>query len=252
MNKGILIIAYPGIFGAENYCEGVLRDINNYKDFFMSPAGGGWKDEEIHILDTPTIDQVINAVDYHNLLDYSMIIFSGHGYYDPIEKHTVMEINNDEHLSETALSKVGIKRTIILDCCRVPYSPILESIQELVIKREASLGFINLQEIREQYENRIMECPKGIVRIYSCDVGETAGDDQREGGVYSWNLLREAKRWSVSNRPLHRLLMEKHIFKFLSIVEVHTMVCKNINEQTPRIIKPRTSPYYPFAVRTGD
>ena len=42
MTRKALIISNPGELGAENYCEGVKKDVANYKNFLMSAAGGGW------------------------------------------------------------------------------------------------------------------------------------------------------------------------------------------------------------------
>ena len=39
MKKKILIISNPGAVGAENYCEGVKKDVENYKKYFTSPEG---------------------------------------------------------------------------------------------------------------------------------------------------------------------------------------------------------------------
>ena len=47
MRKKILILSNPGREGAENYCEGVKRDVDNYKQFFLSPVGGNWYESEI-------------------------------------------------------------------------------------------------------------------------------------------------------------------------------------------------------------
>ena len=41
MTRKALIISNPGEIGAENYCEGVLKDVENFKNYLQSPKGGG-------------------------------------------------------------------------------------------------------------------------------------------------------------------------------------------------------------------
>ena len=38
MKKKILIISNPGAVGAENYCEGVKKDVENYKKYLNTLA----------------------------------------------------------------------------------------------------------------------------------------------------------------------------------------------------------------------
>ena len=53
MIRRALIIGNPGTPGKENYCQGVIKDVGNYKAYLKSPLGGMWSDEEINILDHP-------------------------------------------------------------------------------------------------------------------------------------------------------------------------------------------------------
>lgn len=60
MRKKILILSNPGREGAENYCEGVKRDVDNYKQFFLSPVGGNWYESEIDCRQYATKSEVLN------------------------------------------------------------------------------------------------------------------------------------------------------------------------------------------------
>ena len=53
MTRRALIISNPGELGAENYCEGVNKDVINYKKYLMSSVGGGWYEDEIVCLEKP-------------------------------------------------------------------------------------------------------------------------------------------------------------------------------------------------------
>ncbi len=80
MKKRVLLIGNPGDEDADNYCRGVLRDIDNYKQYFMSFAGGEWYESEIKTMLKPSKIEVETEISKMQDLDYSIIVFSGHGY----------------------------------------------------------------------------------------------------------------------------------------------------------------------------
>lgn len=81
MERYALIIANPGETGAENYCEGVNKDVVSYKSFLSSPIGGYWQSGEITTLIRPTALAVQAEMIKAKLADYALIIFAGHGLY---------------------------------------------------------------------------------------------------------------------------------------------------------------------------
>ena len=53
MTRKALIVGNPGEDGAENYCAGVLKDVENFNTYLQSPRGGGWYATEITTLMRP-------------------------------------------------------------------------------------------------------------------------------------------------------------------------------------------------------
>ncbi len=241
MTRKALIISNPGEIGAENYCEGVNKDVINYKNFLMSPQGGYWYENEIVCLERPTF-AILNAqMASLKDIDYTMIIFCGHGYSHKGE--TILELKTDVEVYAHSLKNGAKKRTIILDCCRKNAEVINESIIHEFSARIAKQG-MDAMSARRFYDESILNCANGIIVTYACDLDETAGDDSRNGGYYSSSLIKSAKSWSESI----------HYYKsYKSVVEIHEQAAELTKRksgylQNPQIEKPRSSPYFPFAV----
>jgi len=64
MKRRVLIITNAGKVGASNYCDGVLKDKENYVSFFTSAYGGYFSNSEIKVLNKPPNERfcVIAAV----------------------------------------------------------------------------------------------------------------------------------------------------------------------------------------------
>lgn len=242
MSRKALIISNPGEIGAENYCEGVNKDVINYKDFLMSPQGGYWFENEIICLKRPSFEVLDSYMKSLNNIDYTMIIFCGHGY--SYKDETIIELKNDCDVYADSLKNGAIKRTIILDCCRKG----AKSIDESIIHEYASLiqkSTMDGMSARKYYDELISSCPNDVVVTYACDLNETAKDDSRKGGYYSYSLLQCARQWA-----------EQSTFSksYQSIVTAHEQAAKITKvksnyEQNPQIEKPKSTPYFPFVVR---
>lgn len=247
MNKKILIISNPGEPSAENYCEGVNVDVAKYQDFFKTALGGGWYSHEIQHLDRPTKTAVIETVKKLSTLDYSIIIFCGHGWYSSVDNSTVLELKNGQELSEMELRKNGAKRTIILDCCREIYNEsILESAMEVfAMERDANL--LSIDKCRRFYEKAITKASTGLIVAHACSLDETAGDNSQSGGLYSESLRISANKWRKNNT------VSSDNYSILSIVATHKTAAEHVKvrsggRQNPQMEKPRSLPYYPFAI----
>ena len=61
MKRRALIIGNPGEKGKEGYCAGVLKDVENYQEFLMSPVGGSWEKSEIAVRLLPSRVEPLTA-----------------------------------------------------------------------------------------------------------------------------------------------------------------------------------------------
>ncbi|WP_146680170.1 caspase family protein [Oceanococcus atlanticus] len=248
MNKKILLISNPGEPGAENYCEGVNVDVREYKSYFTSPIGGAWTADEIRHLDRPRVDDVRQEISALANLDYSLVIFCGHGWYSATDSSTILELRAGQSMDEAELRYQGAKRTILLDCCRKVYR---ESLKEELLAK--SLNFcedhrLSGAECRKYYESAISNASAGLVILHACDVNETAGDDSKRGGYYSDGLRRSALDWDRATA-----IDLSQNYRICSVVESHGNASELVGRrsggrQNPQIEKPRSKPYFPFAV----
>ena len=112
MRKKILMI------GNTDDLPGVPVDISDYYNFFTSPAGGDWYDEEIDILLNPMQHELLETLaeieeaDY----DYLITVFSGHG--EETSDGTVLSINRErETILLHNLTELADRQLLIIDCC---------------------------------------------------------------------------------------------------------------------------------------
>ena len=255
MKRKVLIIINPGEDEkADNYCKGVFVDADNYKSYFMTPYGGNWKEPEIAILDRPTKANVKLELDKMSLLDFSIVIFCGHGFYSSISKSNILELNSMEHIDSVDLKRGADKRIIILDCCRKIHA---EYINEAVIEKAKTFSetmgglLLNPLECEKYYNKTIMECEGQIIICNGADIDEFADDDSSKGGLYSSNLLKFSREYV--GKKLETIDL-KSKYKCESIVAVQNGVSPLVavasgNKQHPQIQKPRSAQkYLPFIV----
>ena len=106
MKRKCLIVGYPGEIGKKGYCQGVLRDLENYQSFLMSPLGGAWKQSEIF----PMLSKPKSLVQQHLGRiandEYLLFIFCGHGYFNENIRQTVIQINSNDEMTEIGRAHV--------------------------------------------------------------------------------------------------------------------------------------------------
>lgn len=102
-----------------------------------------------------------------------------------------------------------------------------------------------LKNTRDVYEQIIKGMPVMNLFLYSCDFGETSGDDSRSGGFYSSALLDVCHQQARENHNLGQCY-------YLSAANAHELakpiVKRKKNNQNPQIEKPRSGPYLPLAI----
>ena len=170
---------------------GVPVDVNNYYEFFTSPDGGHWCDEEIDILYNPTRHRLLNRIDKIAEADYDYLItiFTGHG--EEAKDGTVLAINGeDETITLDDLTNLSQKQLLIIDCCRgIALMPKEKAFQ----KAGATMLSMSRDPIRQAYEDRIMAASPQEIILFACEEGEPAGEDPEDGGAYSYYLLRAVR-----------------------------------------------------------
>lgn len=238
MTRKALIIGNPGETGAENYCAGVLKDVDNFKTYLQSSRGGGWYRNEISTLMKPDKTTLSGALLSLYEVDYTFVVFCGHGY--AWKEETILELSKNNEINANYLKLGAKKRTIILDSCRKEEYP-LKSILEHQGIEKSFVADAAIANSRRNFDNALTRCVDGIVLINSCAYNETATDLDKYGGLYCYNYIKYAAQYPLSSN------------QYLTVVGVHNATSEIVREnsagnQNPTIEKPRTMPYFPFAV----
>lgn len=243
MRKQALIISNPGETGSSGYCEGVNKDVVNYKNFLKQPSGGLWYESEIRHLPRPSASEVRNAIKQLKDVDYSLVIFSGHGYYSARTESTVLVLRKDEEINSMELRNGSLRQTLILDCCREVAKELAKAFEEYVLKAARAAFILDPGKCRLNYEKQIEGCNSGLIVAHACKVGETAQDSSAQGGYYSYSFLRVASGWVEAQRS-------PSVFSAPSAhdVAVPLVIEWSGQRQHPQIEKPRTEKHFPIAV----
>ena len=259
MKRRILIITNAGKLGSENYCEGVFRDKENYINFFKAAYGGFYANSEIRVLDKPSKSKVHEELMEmeNDKVEFSIIIFCGHGWYSTISNSNILDLNDSEEIDSLDLRLGGIKRIIIEDNCRKPYAEyITESLRKAfsdILLSGDKQQQLNPIKCKQYYNKRISECPEQIIIGQACNIDEVAGDSSSKGGYYSSSLIDVTERNVMAKMRSIDLNINYSIFSFPSCHNdaIPLVLSLSVNKQNPQIEKPRLSEsesFLPFAV----
>lgn len=252
ITRRALLISNPGEPGQENYCKGVYADIRNYQNLLTSAIGGAWHPHEITTLDRPGADLVRLSVANLSAYDYGFIMFTGHGWYSSVDKDRILELRKDVSIHASDLLSTATRRTLILDCCQKVHneSKIIKEARDLVSLNASATTRRqpNPEACRRLFFRNIEAASVGIVMTTSCSINEVSTDDDERGGRYNASLIEAAQDWA-NEQAQNSWLTENT----QSIVAAHDSATNQTirlsgGTQNPTIAKPKTGPYFPFAV----
>ncbi len=248
-----LLISNPGETGAENYCKGVFADIQQYSRLLCSPHGGAWLQNDITHLPRPNKNELREAIKRLSAYTYSFVVFSGHGWYSSQDKCNVLTLRKGEEVASHELLANASRRTTILDCCRKVYHETITESEKKAMALHREAGAIRRQpdprKCRDLFLSLLAHSPTGVVEISSCSIGETAGDDEKQGGRYSSSLIAFSDAWAEEEAKKPAWSQDSTV----SIVAAHTNAAdvtkrRSGGAQNPTITKPRSGEYFPFTV----
>ena len=107
--------------------NGPVYDCKNMTAYLTSSLGGAWEPDEIVPLHNPTIRKVRSVIQNEfQDLDYSMVLFSGHGFINTEDGYQYLEMMDGDTIIN--ILKTGAPRqTAIIDACRGYESAISDS-----------------------------------------------------------------------------------------------------------------------------
>lgn len=176
MKRKLLIVTSSSTLGAATV--GVTEAANSLLDYYKSPCGGAWENDEIKQINLSSYPNpnayLKNEVrELNELYDYSVIIFIGHGartefsadYIQTSPISVISVIDLCEGLA-TEEQKHHIRRTVIVDSCRsfLSQSAIASMITESELRDE-----LDREECRNYYNAQVMSLPCHIDLIQSTD-----------------------------------------------------------------------------------
>lgn len=260
MRRKLYLIISDG--GGNTPLRGVHIDKDNFLNFFKSPEGGAWKDDEILVFENNDFDLDILRINDLNArvdekpIDFYLIVYCGHGFTDQ-HKQINFEVRPDNYLNlNDLLGVVAQSRCLVIaDSCRAIYH-----LQEG--GRIADLRMFSTSEdarnsayadlCREMYNDLIEATPSTMRVVYfSNSYGETADENSRDGGVYSHELLTAAKR---KKEEFETLQHTNNNSNYATIDEIHAeaagvVVNKTHGRQHPEIyLDCRSKARLPFVV----
>ena len=177
---------------------GARVDIDNWKRFLLSLEGGAWELNEIDVLSHPTISGLEAKLAAEAATDYVFITFSGHGYYlkgKDIED-SILCLNAKDEIPVSRVNAGNPRSTLVVDTCR-----------KVVLVKSAALTFMSANEAllnralgnrdsyRKCFDDALQLGEKGIIRMFSCDLDEAAGESENTGGFYSSALVQCCVDW---------------------------------------------------------
>lgn len=248
MTRKALLIGGPGAKGSSRYLQGVERDLDAYKRFLLSPLGGAWENTEIISHMSPSEADIKRDLALLKAADYSFVLFSGHGYYSKAASSTILELRDRVELDSSFLRVGAAKQTVILDCCRVVYPAVTKSVVEAAMDSLVKALTLDANECRKYYDKRIQECPSGLIVLHSSSINETSGDDSQLGGVYCANLIKSAEKWKKKGN-----FNTVDSYYVCDVPKAHDLTIPEVTRrsggrQNPQIEKPKSTPYFPFAI----
>jgi len=177
---------------------GPVADSNNLQDYVLSDKGGAWIEDEIYEpLIGVTRQSALSTIDQvtRRNHDYCMVLFSGHGYYDPNKKATAfqLKLDTDEVIYDYEIQNISKKLLVLVDCCRVP-----DLMENLINKAQALHSFSESNqrdEIRQLYDNKIASASNQFLYLYSCAIGEESTGKMDFGGTFLSSLLQVGKEF---------------------------------------------------------
>ena len=260
MRRKLYLIISDG--GGNTPLRGVHIDKDNFLNFFKSPEGGAWKDDEILVFENNDFDLNILRINDLNArvdekpIDFYLIVYCGHGFTDQ-NHHIIFEVRQDFQLNlDDLLGAVAQSRCLVIaDSCRAIYhlqdGGRIADLRMFSTSEDArTSAYADL--CREMYNNLIEATPPKMQVVYfSNSYGETADENPRDGGVYSHELLAAAKRQIIEFRALQQHNCNSY---YATIDEIHAeaagmVMNKTHNRQHPEIyLDCRSKARLPFVV----
>ena len=178
--------------------SGISADIVAWKRYLMSSYGGCWTGDEIVDLSGSGKEHISAVFQASSMVDYSLVCFSGHGYLAKDKwgfSVTKVWINDVVEMSERDLNPGCPWCMQIFDCCRKGPE------NEKVAFPNETLNKSVQDDTRMLFENELLKCERGLVKVYAASEGEEAADERSFSRVLM--AVSKDKAVASANGVLH-------------------------------------------------
>lgn len=177
LRKALLIDAPVGYRAR---VTGANTELEAMKKFLMSPRGGGWKPEEIQILENPGMSTLLNAVKKMQA-DYTITFFSGKSFPDHAGNHFLM-LGDSDFFQDTELLNASSRQLVLIDTCQEA---------SLVQQAQAESKPQEFETARMMYDKWIESCEPGQLIMHATEEN-TYNVSKGNEGIFTQKLLEVA------------------------------------------------------------
>lgn len=212
--------------------DGVKQDLDAWKGYLQSRAGGQWRPDEIITMIRSAKEQVLRAVSDAAVADYAIVCFSGHG--DVVRDRygfscTRAYLDDATVMMEDELNPGNDRCTLFMDCCRHPVEEPSISIGLDSFAESFSLR----RDTRRIFDSAVAHCEKGFVKVYAAGYDESAADAKS----FTRTLIGVAEEWAGENMGV------------LTLKEAIPLASNGLDpQQNPVYNAGRRLGHFPFAV----
>lgn len=231
VSRKAILIGCPG--NKSSFLPGVVRDLENVKEYLLSDKGGRWYTDEITTLKNPTFDQLFDIVHSTNT-DYNFIYFSGHGY--TTDEFKRMVALRDSNVEDLFFINDSPRQLIVIDACR---NFIGTSISGIIDLGEQWYHLDGVYEAREIFDRQIKNSPHGKTIVHATQVGHYSYDSET-GGYFTKTLLQVS---TAINPETYKPYFIEQILPFLP-----KALKKEGNSQTPQVTFQEGKMKVPFTI----
>lgn len=239
MNRKALIIYCTNTESGK--LVGTDKDNDNIRKFLISDVGGQWKNDEVISLRDPTAHEIEQclAEEFENV-DYSFIVFSGHGGIDEGNSQDYLEVK-DCDIPISMLISSAPKQALIIDACRSYYRRMESSLQKSFSNLNESIYIP--QKNRITFDKAVNQAEEGLTILYSASENQSSLATDR-GSAYIYSLLSICKEWERNHTNNN----------VLDLKDAHRLACEYLKKNFHTIQKPimnieKRKNYFPIAVK---
>jgi hypothetical protein len=179
-----LLISAPGCACPEAKTN---SDLQTTRNFLLSPRGGAWSDDEVTVLENPSLESIIAAVKTMRA-DYTITYFSGESFSDRSGRRFLVTRKGD-FFQDTELLNASEKQLVLVDDCR-------DSATGDAVHFTGKPDEIQLA--RRMYDKWIERCEAGQMIMHACEPGKM---NTVRSGLFTKKLLQVASKVpAVENR----------------------------------------------------